>query len=140
MTNSFPLQCRLTKTNHNKLYEMESNITFDQMPSIIMALVDKVDELSRKLDNITLFQGVTSEREEWFDVNSLSEYLPSHPATQTIYCWTHDHLIPYRKNGRRLVFLKSEIDEWIIKDKVNPYSSQDAMEEACRYIATHQRR
>ncbi len=119
---------------------MEGNITFEQMPAVIMALVDKVDELSRKLDKISKIKRSEQSRDEWFDVASLSDYLPSHPTYQTIYCWTHAHVIPYRKNGKRLVFLKSEIDEWMSKEKCDAYTSQDAMDDARAYIATHKRK
>lgn len=128
------------KTNQYKQYEMESEISFEQMPSVVMALVDRVDELARKLDDITVAQNVVQSRDEWFDVAALSDYLPGHPAYQTIYCWTHAHAIPYRKNGKRLIFLKSEIDEWVQREKHEAYTSNDAMAEAREYIATHKRK
>ena len=50
---------------------------------------------------------------EWLSVSELSEYLPTHPVEHTIYCWTSNKQIPFHKKGKRIMFLKSEIDEWM---------------------------
>ena len=49
---------------------------------------------------------------EHFDVKGLSEYLPgrSHGAIRNLVL---RRKIPFRKVSGRLLFLKSEIDEWI---------------------------
>ena len=50
---------------------------------------------------------------EWFSVQTLSDYLPEHPAIQTIYGWVNRKEIPYSKRGKALQFNKAEIDKWI---------------------------
>ena len=53
--------------------------------------------------------------DEWFDLNGLIEYLPSHPKSQTVYEWVHKKIIPFHKSPetKMLTFLKSEVDIWL---------------------------
>lgn len=50
------------------------------------------------------------------NVDELCDYLPAKPAKQTVYGWVCEKFIPYHKKGKRLQFMKSEIDEWLLKD------------------------
>jgi hypothetical protein len=47
------------------------------------------------------------------DLIELSNYLPTKPPLATIYAWSSKGLIPHQKLGRRLIFKKNEIDEWL---------------------------
>ncbi|GAB2841354.1 helix-turn-helix domain-containing protein [Ferruginibacter profundus] len=49
----------------------------------------------------------------WFDLTELCNYLPDKPAKPTVYGWVHACLIPHHKGGKKLRFLKSEIDTWL---------------------------
>ena len=40
-------------------------------------------------------------------------YLTSHPVKQTVYGWVSDKQIPHHKINKALVFLQSEIDDWM---------------------------
>jgi hypothetical protein len=53
--------------------------------------------------------------DQWFDLNGLIEYLPSHPQAQTVYEWVHKKIIPFHKSPetKMLSFLKSEVDEFL---------------------------
>jgi predicted DNA-binding transcriptional regulator AlpA len=60
------------------------------------------------------FQPTTATTEDsWFDLNELIEYLPGRPSKATIYGYVSKREIPSHKNGKRLAFLKSEIDAWL---------------------------
>lgn len=50
---------------------------------------------------------------EWLNVKDLSEYLPTHPARQTIYGWTSSKKIPFYKRGKNVFFNREEIDCWL---------------------------
>jgi len=54
-----------------------------------------------------------TETDRWFDLNELCIYHPDKPAKATCYGWVHSGLIPHHKGGKKLRFLKSEIDNWI---------------------------
>jgi excisionase family DNA binding protein len=57
------------------------------------------------------------ESDRWFNLQELCEYLPDRPARQTVYSWVGQRLIPYHKKGKKLQFLKSEVDNWLKSDK-----------------------
>lgn len=50
---------------------------------------------------------------QWLNIDELCEYLPEKPAKPTIYTRVGKRSIPYHKQGKKLYFLKSEIDEWL---------------------------
>lgn len=53
----------------------------------------------------------------WFNIAELCNYIPDHPARQTVYAWVQHRKIPTHKGGKKLRFLKSEIDEWLKQSK-----------------------
>ena len=53
------------------------------------------------------------QEDRWFDLTELCAYLPDKPAKPTVYAWVNQRLIPYHKGGKKLRFLKSEIDAWL---------------------------
>ncbi len=83
--------------------------TFDALPQ-------RVDEMAQKLDRIEklLTQAeVTPDRDFLMTIEQLIDYLPEHPARQTIYQWVNDRKVPYEKFGKRLYFRKTSIDTWL---------------------------
>ena len=52
----------------------------------------------------------TTETDRWFDLNELCQYHPDKPTKPTVYGWVHAGIIPSHKGGKKLRFLKSEID------------------------------
>lgn len=67
--------------------------------------------------------------DQWFDLNGLIAYLPSHPKPQTVYEWVHKNIIPYHKSPetKMLTFLKSEIDNWMKTGRRKTQSEKSAM-------------
>ena len=53
---------------------------------------------------------------DWFLMDDLCGYLPERPSKSTIYSWVSKKSIPFYKRGKRLLFLKSEIDNWLIEN------------------------
>ena len=51
--------------------------------------------------------------DRWLDLNELCNYLPDKPVKPTVYGWVHSCIIPCHKKGKKLFFLKSEIDSWL---------------------------
>ena len=51
-----------------------------------------------------------TETDRWFDLNELCIYHPDKPSKATVYGWVNVGTIPVHKGGKRLRFLKSEID------------------------------
>lgn len=70
----------------------------------------KIESMLVQLSNHTT---ENTNNDTWFTLPELSEYLPGKPSKLTIYSWTHRKVIPNHKPGKRLSFLKSEIDAWL---------------------------
>ena len=96
----------------------EKNITYEDLPKAMKWMMDKLNELTSKVDNINN-QSVQPQTDQWMNLKELCEYLPNHPAEQTVYGWTSCHQIPFHKRGKRIMFLKSEIDTWLHDRKRN---------------------
>ena len=82
------------------------------MPGALSYLIEKVEGLEKT----TL--SLLNRQEEccsphWMDVDELCDYIPSHPVKQTVYGWVSDKQIPHHKINKALVFLQSEIDDWM---------------------------
>mgnify|MGYP003436094156 CR=1 FL=1 len=55
----------------------------------------------------------TTDPDRWFDLTELCAYHPDKPTKATVYGWVNAGIIPVRKGGKKLRFLKSEIDNWL---------------------------
>lgn len=113
----------------------EMNLKFEDLPKAVSWMMSKLTELDLKIDSITSTQK-TEPSEKWLNLKELCDYLPSHPAEQTVYGWTSCQQIPFHKKGKRIMFLKSEIDDWLHGGKIK--SNKELEEEAIRYV--HARR
>jgi excisionase family DNA binding protein len=78
----------------------------EQLNSLIQNAVRKAISETPKAEQPT-------ETDRWFDLNELCIYHPDKPSKPTVYGWVHSGLIPVHKGGKKLRFLKSEIDNWI---------------------------
>ena len=54
---------------------------------------------------------------QWFNLVELCEYHPDKSTFHTVYKWVHTGNIPHHKTGKKLRFLKSEIDQWLLSGK-----------------------
>jgi hypothetical protein len=84
------------------------NISVDQLNALLDEKVEKIiSAISQK--------NKEPHTDQWFDLNGLIEYLPSHPKAQTVYEWVHKKIIPFHKSPetKMLTFLKSEVDIWL---------------------------
>ncbi len=97
------------------MFLQETDISFNDMPKALAYLIGKVDKLETLLSVQTTAKVEPSDR--WFNLQELCEYLPDRPARQTVYGWIGQHAVPYHKKGKKLQFLKSEIDAWLKSDK-----------------------
>lgn len=111
--------------------------TFDMIPTLMANLLEDNKRLITKIDNLTKKVMEVNpknyhEEDKRMDVTEAQEYIPGHPAVQTIYGWTSNNIIPYHKVGKRIYFLKSELDKWLQKESFK--SDDDLMAEARAYV------
>ena len=89
----------------------ERAITLENLPQAVKLILEKVEKIETSLE--TLRAHAPEAQDQWFDVDGLRAYHPDHPARKTIYDWVTLRRVPYHKDGKRLRFLKSEIDAWL---------------------------
>lgn len=78
----------------------------EQLNSLIQNAVRKVISEAPRAEQPT-------EADRWFDLNELCIYHPDKPSKPTVYGWVNAGTIPVHKGGKKLRFLKSEIDNWL---------------------------
>jgi excisionase family DNA binding protein len=76
-------------------------------------------------------------KDEWFSLDKLVEYDPAKRVKATWYSMVSRGEVPYHKSGKHLVFLKSEIDEWLKSSKRN--SNADIVALADSYLLNKKR-
>jgi excisionase family DNA binding protein len=91
--------------------EQLQQITLETLPKAFMHLLVEVKELKTLL--MQKNQEPQPTTDQWFDLNELCNYHPDKPRPATVYGWVFAGKIPVNKGGKKLRFLKSEIDEWL---------------------------
>lgn len=87
------------------------HITFEQLPNAVAQLLNKLDNIEQIL--LEKSNQPPAQTDQWFNLTELCEYLPDKPAKQTVYSWVHSSYVPSHRKGKKLYFLKSEIDRWL---------------------------
>jgi excisionase family DNA binding protein len=105
-------------------------ITFELLPQAVSQLFNKVENIERLL--LEQRSEPLPEPDKWFDIVEFCNYHPDKPAVPTAYGWVHDKSVPYHKSGKKLRFLKSEIDVWLKEGRKKPLAEIDS--EADTYI------
>lgn len=93
-----------------------THLSFDNLPRSVAELHEKIDRLTGMLEQIISSTAVTP-LSEIMTVEDVSAMLCK--SVSTIYAMTSEHRIPYRKQGNKLYFLRSEIQSWLM-DAVVP--------------------
>lgn len=84
----------------------------------------------------TLIQHANSEPKDiWMNIDEFRAFHSDHPAKPTIYEWVAQKLIPVHKDGKKLRFLRSEIEEWLNGGRQKTQAELD--QEALEYVHTH---
>ena len=126
--------CSISCSQPKNIFNMGTEVlSFDAMPQMMANILKKLETLEQKFD--TLQSNNKVETDAWFSLQDLCNYLPNHPAEQTVYGWTSNRTIPYHKNGKSIVFRKSEIDSWLMQSARK--STNDIYEEARAYVANN---
>ena len=92
-----------------------NNITFDNLPDAVNEINDKLS----RIEKILFEKGreTKSEADEWLNLTELCNYHPDKPSKPTVYGWVNSGAVPVHKGGKKLRFLKSEIDSWLKQGK-----------------------
>jgi excisionase family DNA binding protein len=90
-------------------------LTLETLPKAFSHLTNEVSEIKRLLLKKSNEQRTEADR--WFDLNELCIYHPDKPSKPTVYGWVNAGTIPVHKGGKKLRFLKSEIDSWLLQGR-----------------------
>lgn len=98
---------------------------------------ENIEQKLARIENLLLSmqkqeQPAEPEPDTWFNIDKLCEYLPDKPAKATIYGKVHCKVIPYHKQGKSLIFRKSEIDDWLNRGRIKTVA--ETMAEADHYL------
>lgn len=98
-----------------KIFKIMENLTLETLPRAFTELQNEVREIKQLLT--TGNQNAEPLQSTWLSIDELCEYLPDKPAKQTIYGYVSGNKIPFYKTGKKLRFLKAEIDNWLLVDR-----------------------
>jgi excisionase family DNA binding protein len=90
---------------------LTEGLTLETLPKAFTQLTNEVSEIKRLLLKKSNEQPTETDR--WFDLNELCIYHPDKPSKPTVYGWVNAGTIPVHKGGKKLRFLKSEIDNFL---------------------------
>jgi len=85
---------------------------FDKMPEVIRQLYEKVERIEALLEK---FSPTVDELDRPLSIEEAASYLKITVAA--LYSMTSRRLVPFNKPGKRLYFLKSDLDAWINQSK-----------------------
>ncbi len=89
----------------------KEGLTLETLPKAVTHLTNEVSEIKRLLLEKSNEQPTETDR--WFDLSELCIYHPDKPTKPTVYGWVNAGIIPVHKGGKKLRFLKSEIDNFL---------------------------
>lgn len=80
----------------------------------IIERLDRIENVLNELLN-TKKNGETTQGNQLMNIQEVSQYLSL--STSTIYSKCHSNDIPRIKKGKRLYFMKNDIDKWLSESK-----------------------
>jgi excisionase family DNA binding protein len=90
-------------------------LTLETLPKAFSQLTNEVSEIRQML--LAISNDKPAEADRWLNLDELCQYHPDKPSKMTVYGWTQAGSIPVHKGGKKLRFLKSEIDSWLLQGR-----------------------
>jgi predicted DNA-binding transcriptional regulator AlpA len=109
---------------------LNEGLTLESLPRAFSHLSSEVSEIKRLLIEQSAEHSTKNDR--WMDINELCQYHPDKPTKATVYGWVNARAIPVHKGGKKLRFLVSEIDEWLLSNRLQ--SQAEMVNEAGKYL------
>jgi len=103
---------------------LTERLTLETLPKAFTLILKDVKEIKRLLLATSNEQPVKTD--SWFNLNELCNYHPDKPSKQTVYGWVNVGNIPVHKGAKKLRFLKSEIDNWLMQGKKKTFAETSA--------------
>src|ERR1700743_710957 len=90
---------------------------FDKLPEVIRQLFEKVEHIEAMLMNIQ--SGNQHDDVQLLNITEAANYL--NVTVPALHRRTSRRIVPFNNPGKRLYFLKSDLDQWIKSAKMNTY-------------------
>lgn len=88
------------------------NITFEQLPQAVSLLIERVGQLTSKVEEaLGKNDNPQSRKHKLLTLDEVAVLL--NKSASTIYTMTSEKRIPYHKQGNKLYFFEDEIIHWI---------------------------
>lgn len=121
---------------YQNLFDMDKTV-FISLPIEDLQTVI-IDCVNSCLKNNTQESKKTLEQtEQWLDLNDLIQYDPEKRTKPTWYSKISRNEVPHYKRGKKIYFLKSEIDEWLKQGKCK--SNAEIEQEAEAYLSKNKK-
>jgi len=87
------------------------NSTNNDLPDAVAQIFQRLTNIEQHLLGLKIEDPELNAK--WLDLNGLINYDPEKRSKPTFYGYVHERSIPFHKRGKKLLFLKSEIDDWL---------------------------
>lgn len=95
-------------------------------------IIEQLNTIERKIEAVELSLNFKTENQTYSEVMSLNQLCEYCGFTKSyVYKQTSTREIPHYKKGKRLYFKRTEIDEWLFKEKIK--TMDDIQREATLY-------
>lgn len=95
-------------------------LTLETLPVAFSQLSIEVGEIKHLLKQLNIKGSIDPDR--WLSLKEFCEYHPDKPSHATVYGWVSSRAVPVHKSGKKLRFLKSEIDNWLLQGKKKTFA------------------
>lgn len=115
------------------LYFCAVNLNSTIMSNPFEIIEEKLGNIEIMLLNLNQRPGKDKNDERtWFDLDEFCKYHPDKPAKATVYGWVSAGSVPFHKTGKKLRFLRSEIDAWLSQGRRK--TATEIEEESYQYL------
>lgn len=92
------------------------------MHNVVLSPIDPEILINSISERVTanILKAVSNQQHEpdrWFDLNEFCNYHPDKPSKPTVYGWVNAGTVPVHKGGKKLRFLKSQVDNWLMQGR-----------------------
>lgn len=102
----------------------KENITFEQLPQAVSLLIEKVERLAGKVEEMLGRASCQeADRRKLLSLGEVAALLGK--SASTIYAMTSEKRIPYRKRGNKLYFFEDEVMRWIERGGTSGTGNED---------------
>ncbi len=119
------MEIRVRNKKINQMFDkkdVQVEVRFEDMPRLLGEIYDILSELK---GGVNPGAGNSPDKDSWLNLTEFCNYHPGKPAKSTVYQWISKGLVPVNKRGKRLYFLKSQVDEWLIGGRCRDHIQAD---------------